>query len=487
MTSTEFAAKYKLLKCVTERGARTYLAQQLALGRVVMAHFLDDDAAGDAMQVRARLDRLPIGEREKLLEVADVDGVTVVVTLFMPGFENLPAWLDKHTGPPPPRRAAAIQAATTGAPIDVSADAPTQIIDVRSIAAFATPPQAPAVPSAPLPSPSSHTAPPFVPSSAPAPQMPAASAPMAAGGGSFTAVFGALGSSASDAGSAQASTPAPTPSVEATAAPASFTQMFAQLSTPAPQSSPPSPLITQPPTRRTPSSFTAPPVYAPSPVQESPAPPPLNAPIAPSPVAAHGMPSFTGVFGGGSAPPPSNPPPLSGMSAPPPPVMNLGGASTMDGAMGTAPLGSMPQSPPVQLPPPPVARPLYPDAADAPLLGGSAPPPAFGVSSVMRQPFAPAAPPVGMQPPIPSAPPPVMPNVGGPSEFTRVLGRQALSPPPVAPPALNIPVPQAAPPPASAAAADATPGKKSLVPLLIGINIVLVLALLLVLFVVLRK
>ena len=31
MTSTEFAARYKLLKCVTERGARTYLAQQLSL------------------------------------------------------------------------------------------------------------------------------------------------------------------------------------------------------------------------------------------------------------------------------------------------------------------------------------------------------------------------------------------------------------------------------------------------------------------------
>src|SRR5688572_14314629 len=117
MTSAEFAAKYKLLKCVTENGARTYLAQQMDLGRVVMAHYLDDDAGGEARRALGRVEQLPPTERAKVLEVVEVDGIPVVVTLFMPGFENLPAWLARHLGAAPapapgpaPTHAAAVPA-----------------------------------------------------------------------------------------------------------------------------------------------------------------------------------------------------------------------------------------------------------------------------------------------------------------------------------------------------------------------------------------
>src|SRR5829696_6106446 len=218
MTSAEFAAKYKLLKCVTENGARTYLAQQLDLGRVVMAHYLDDDAGGEARRALGRLEQLPPAERAKVLELVEVDGVPVVVTMFMPGFENLPAWLAKHLGAAPAPEPSPRAAESAG----VDVDAPTQIIDVRGLAS-----QAP--PAAPAPAPE-------LPKAAEPPSRHASATPALGG---FTAAFGA----ASIAAPSPATSSAPIPSPEPPAPPApptagSFTAIFGASTAPRPQAAP---------------------------------------------------------------------------------------------------------------------------------------------------------------------------------------------------------------------------------------------------------
>src|ERR671927_309247 len=98
MTSTEFAAKYRLLKNVATRGARSFLAQQVELGRMVMVHYLDAESPAEQAQTLARLERLHRPGRDKLLEIADVDGTRVAVTLFISSFVDFSTWLDQVSG-----------------------------------------------------------------------------------------------------------------------------------------------------------------------------------------------------------------------------------------------------------------------------------------------------------------------------------------------------------------------------------------------------
>src|SRR5438105_49931 len=95
MTSTDFAARYRLLKNVATRGARSFLAQQVALGRMVMVHYLDSETPQQRSATLARLEGLRPPTREKLLEIVDVDGSPVAVTLFISSFVDFSTWLDQ--------------------------------------------------------------------------------------------------------------------------------------------------------------------------------------------------------------------------------------------------------------------------------------------------------------------------------------------------------------------------------------------------------
>ena len=99
MTSTEFAAKYRLLKNVATRGARSFLAQQVELGRMVMVHYLDAEPAAERGDAVARLEGLSRPARDKLLEIVNVDGSPVAVTLFISSFVDFSTWLDQVAGP----------------------------------------------------------------------------------------------------------------------------------------------------------------------------------------------------------------------------------------------------------------------------------------------------------------------------------------------------------------------------------------------------
>lgn len=179
MTSAEFSRKYNLLKCVSEQGARTYLAEQKGLtrGRIVMVHYLDVGSRDDTRHLLDRVGALSTAAMDKVVETTEVDAVPVVVTLFIQPFESLPAWLDQHA---------------TGTA------AAKKIGDfTRMFEQTAPPPSARAQPSAPPPpAPKQHTPPPVAHAapSAPPPKAPPSTPPHAppTGPGDFTRAFGGV-------------------------------------------------------------------------------------------------------------------------------------------------------------------------------------------------------------------------------------------------------------------------------------------------------
>src|SRR5678815_495941 len=96
MTSAEFTAKYRILKTLTENGARSQIAQETALGRMVMVHSLDVGTAAERSTLLRKARTLDPAATAKVFEIVEVDGTHVVVTHFLTSFTDLPAWLAEH-------------------------------------------------------------------------------------------------------------------------------------------------------------------------------------------------------------------------------------------------------------------------------------------------------------------------------------------------------------------------------------------------------
>jgi hypothetical protein len=99
MTSAEFVAKYKLFKPIAERGARSFLAQEVQGHRAVLVHRLDIAPAEENRRILGSIVTLRPEERSSVIEVADVDGVAIVVTRFSPDFQDLPSWIAQRGQP----------------------------------------------------------------------------------------------------------------------------------------------------------------------------------------------------------------------------------------------------------------------------------------------------------------------------------------------------------------------------------------------------
>ena len=199
MTSAEFAATYKVLKTTTERGARSQIAQEVALGRMVMVHHLDVGSAIERQRLRAGVGALKPSAAAQVFGVYDVDGTTVVVTHFLSTFLDLPRWLADNAMPD----------------------------DAKTLVLAAIPAKAPEPPPTPAPK-------------APAP--PASAEPKPPAAPSFTEMFGAVKGSGSVA--------APQPG--------EFTRQFQGIK---PPPTPPSPSVSpsfSPPPAPAAPSFTSP-------------------------------------------------------------------------------------------------------------------------------------------------------------------------------------------------------------------------------------
>src|SRR5918911_1995192 len=117
MTSAEFVAKYKLFKPIAERGARSFLAQEVQGHRAVLVHRLDISPPDENRRLLGSIDSLRPDERSSVIEVMDVDGVPVVVTRFTPDFNDLPSWLAQREQPAAvPRADTTPVPGSTGAP-----------------------------------------------------------------------------------------------------------------------------------------------------------------------------------------------------------------------------------------------------------------------------------------------------------------------------------------------------------------------------------
>src|SRR5690349_15121196 len=94
MTSAEFASKYRVMKTLSDAGVRSQIAQEVALGRMVMVHTLDALPPAERQALIARLNALSTDAASQVFGLFDVDGAAVVVTHFLQNFTTLPAWLD---------------------------------------------------------------------------------------------------------------------------------------------------------------------------------------------------------------------------------------------------------------------------------------------------------------------------------------------------------------------------------------------------------
>jgi hypothetical protein len=162
---------------------------------------------------------------------------------------------------------------------------------------------------------------------------------------------------------------------------------------------------------------------------------------------------------------------------------------------GRVPFADLYSTPPAPLPVPSLGGAAAPPASPPPLRLDPGAPPSLGAAPAFIVPPAPnfgaasAAPNANGMPPAPLAPPPAwgassLPpalgsslEVGVQSEFTRILGRVAVPPPPPAP----LVPPQGGPAGASKAPA------KSMMPLLVALNVVVLLTIAIVAYFMLRR
>lgn len=425
---------------------------------MVMVHYLDSETPQQRAATLARLERLGAPARSKLLEIVDVDGAPVAVTLFLSSFVDFATWLESVSDasplPPPIAPVLAVPLAVTPPPVKPASDF-TRVFGKIEQSSGEYPPMADAGPSAeaeldtptlimaptkPAPAPRAPEQPTPVPAQAPA------SAPPPSESG-FTAIFGRLGD-------APFAPPVAPPLASNGSSPAIMPPMasFADDRLPA---APPAAVPSAPPPAPQPGEFTQlfqriSPAAGSNPLSFlslDPAASPPRAPEVARPIETRPAADFTPPsLGAAYLTPPSGPSaPSLGSSAPPP--LSLGfGAAPLAGAPGLA------------LPPAPnfsgrAASPngndQLPPASPAPAWGAAPPPPSLGSSL----------------------------DVGVQSEFTRILGRVSVPPPP------PIAMPQ---PPAAGAQTDQKPAK-SLVPLLVALNVVVLLTLVIVGYFVMHK
>ena len=443
MTGAEFSAKYKLLRKVTTEGVNSYHAQHANTGQAAMVHIHSDVTVDE---LRARLEKLDRNDRDRILEIVEVDGSPVVVTQFIQGFRSFEEWSAEKLRPraatqthaPPPA------AATKDAPGEF-----TQMFQAASgSAAPASPQPSPPAASPPAPSPQRPVAPP--------PQRTAEPAASGSGGESFTQLFGG--------GSHPAAPQSP---------PQAPPKMHQPPSPPVPASQPP-------PVPQYAAPLNPPPRPGPPPV----APPPIRQ-ASPPPSQSAEPGSFTQMFlqpgAGSAAPPPAYSPPAYPPQAPPQNRSPFGNEGSSDSPWAEGGLPAALQ---------PAKNSPLPTPLATPGVGGAGGRGSFTeiLNSVSPAAASPPAAPPPMPPPMPRAA--TGPSAAQPSDFTRIVGAtpsssRAVDAPGAAPAAPRAPVPA---PAAASPAAKAGDDKKmkSFVMMMALANVLFTLVVALVLFLVLR-
>ena len=92
------SGKYELLDVLHESGIRTYRARQVALGHLVMVHFIAGTETEDDFALLDQLAELPDSERKLFFDAGEHESVPYLVSWPLPGFHSLPDWLERTLG-----------------------------------------------------------------------------------------------------------------------------------------------------------------------------------------------------------------------------------------------------------------------------------------------------------------------------------------------------------------------------------------------------
>jgi hypothetical protein len=92
------SGKYELLDVLHESGIRTYRARQVALGHLVMVHFIAGTETEDDFALLEQLAELPDSERRLFFDAGEHESVPYLVSWPLPGFLSLPDWLERTLG-----------------------------------------------------------------------------------------------------------------------------------------------------------------------------------------------------------------------------------------------------------------------------------------------------------------------------------------------------------------------------------------------------
>jgi len=92
------SGKYELLDVLHESGIRTYRARQVALGHLVMVHFIPGTETEDDFALLDQLTELPDSERKLFFDAGEHESVPYLVSWPLPGFHSLPDWLERTLG-----------------------------------------------------------------------------------------------------------------------------------------------------------------------------------------------------------------------------------------------------------------------------------------------------------------------------------------------------------------------------------------------------
>lgn len=103
MTRAEFESRYKLGDRIAEGGVLSYRAHDLSAGGEVTVHLLTGTSAPEAEYLRGLLLRLEPQDRALVLAESHVEGIPLVVTVPLPGFTTLPAWLEARVSGAAPK------------------------------------------------------------------------------------------------------------------------------------------------------------------------------------------------------------------------------------------------------------------------------------------------------------------------------------------------------------------------------------------------
>lgn len=98
MTRAEFERQYQVIRKVSDGAVRTHHAFA-STGTVVMVHEIDPAAGHEALALAGMMARLGEQERDRVLDVLEVEGATVIVTRFLLDHTSLRGWLEASVSP----------------------------------------------------------------------------------------------------------------------------------------------------------------------------------------------------------------------------------------------------------------------------------------------------------------------------------------------------------------------------------------------------